>query len=186
MGLHSKAFTCFKNFGLHIIIVVDFLSLLGSGNFSDKIYYKELMASFCFVNIVGNLGSDPQLKSNTGAAGNGQVAEFSIAVNPTNSRQGDNMPATWYRVSFWNQRADAVMKLLKKGSTVYITGRLNVRDYTTSAGEKRYSLDVTGMDFQLVGSRQDNMGGNQVSDSGMSEPSNAYLGGSSDADDLPF
>ncbi len=144
------------------------------------------MASFCFVNVVGNLGSDPQLKSNTGSGGSGQVAEFSIAVNPSGGRQGDNMPATWYRVSFWGQRSEAVMKLLKKGSTVYVTGRLNVRDYTTSSGERRYSLDITGMDFQLVGGRQDNVSGNQGNESGMSEPSSAYLGGSSDADDLPF
>ena len=107
------------------------------------------MASFSKVSIIGKVGRDPELKS----VGNNnyQVAEFSVAVT---TKRGGNEKTDWYRISFWNKQAEVIQQYVKRGDSIYVEGRLNVREYTDKDGNARFSLDVEGREFTLLGRRQ--------------------------------
>lgn len=155
------------------------------------------MASYNKITIIGNLGRDPEVRS---ISADRKVADFSVAVTDAyTDKSGQRQEKTeWFRVSFWNQKADVVEKYLKKGSQVYVEGRLSVRTYTDKDGKDRYSLEVLGQDLTLLGSRpsDENTSNNYSPSSG--QHTNAYnapskqmappLPASDDAggDDLPF
>jgi single-strand DNA-binding protein len=105
------------------------------------------MASYCKITLVGNVGGDPITKNFDGGK---KLAEFSIAVN---DRVNKDEKPTWYRVSVWNNRADTILSYVKKGDTILVEGRLNVRNYLDNDGRERYSLEVTADDFLLLGRR---------------------------------
>lgn len=93
------------------------------------------MASVNKVILVGNLGADPVLKD----AGAAKVANLSIATT-WKSKSGEST-TEWHRVTAWNKDAENCAKFLRKGSSVYIEGRLQTRTYEKN-GEKRYSTDI--------------------------------------------
>lgn len=115
------------------------------------------MASFNKITLIGNLGRDPELRNVNAEM---RVAEFSIAVTERSRVNGQMQEKTeWFRVSFWNQKADVVMNYLRKGSPVYVEGRLSVRTYVDKDGKDRYSLEVQGSELTLIGSRENSEGG---------------------------
>ena len=122
------------------------------------------MASYNKITIIGNLGRDPEVRS---ISADRKVADFSVAVTDAyTDKTGQRQEKTeWFRVSFWNQKADVVEKYLKKGNPVYVEGRLSVRTYTDKDGKERYSLEVQGTELTLLGGRQDNEGGNNYGSS---------------------
>jgi len=167
------------------------------------------MASFNKITLIGYVAKDPDIRS---ISADKKVAEVSIPINDNyTDRSGQQIERTaWYRVSFWNQKAEVVEKYVKKGTQLHIEGRLTVRNYTDKEGKERYSLDVLASDFTLLGGRTDgengagNAGGySNNSNSGYNNSNNANNGGSyaprtttrevtpslpagDDADDLPF
>lgn len=100
------------------------------------------------VNIVGNIGSDPELRQTGGGL---DVLNFSVAVN---SKRRDEESTAWYRVAVFGSRAQTLSPLLSKGQSVYVCGRLEPREYTTRDGGKGVSLDLTASDVILVGGRE--------------------------------
>jgi single-strand DNA-binding protein len=106
--------------------------------------------SFAKITIEGNLGNDPETKYTPNGT---MLVEFSVAVN--NWRKRDD-PPKWYRVTAWRDDAERMDKLtaagsLRKGSSVYIYGDLDVRTYQGNNGDTRVSLDVTFIDFEYAG-----------------------------------
>lgn len=101
------------------------------------------MASLCKIQIIGNLGRDPELRYTP----NGRpVATFSVAVNQAtkNQQSGEWIEATdWFRVSVWGDRAERAAESLRKGSRVFVDGRFRTREYETNDGRKGMSLDVS-------------------------------------------
>jgi len=101
------------------------------------------MASLSKIQIIGNLGRDPELRYTP----NGRpVATFSVAVNQAtkNQQTGEWTEATdWFRVSVWGDRAERSAENLRKGSRVFVDGRFRTREYETNDGRKGMSLDVT-------------------------------------------
>ena len=101
------------------------------------------MASLSKIQIIGNLGRDPELRYTP----NGRpVATFSVAVNQAtkNQQTGEWVEATdWFRVSVWGDRAERSAENLRKGSRVFVDGRFRTREYETNDGRKGMSLDVT-------------------------------------------
>jgi single-strand DNA-binding protein len=101
------------------------------------------MASLSKIQIIGNLGRDPELRYTP----NGRpVATFSVAVNQAtkNQQTGEWIEATdWFRVSVWGDRAERSAENLRKGSRVFVDGRFRTREYETNDGRKGMSLDVT-------------------------------------------
>jgi single-strand DNA-binding protein len=142
--------------------------------------------SFAKVVIVGNLGRDPETRYTPSGALN---VQFTIAASGRR-RSGDQQEqenTTWFRVTAWDRLAERLVTMtergyLNKGRLLYVEGQLEARQYTDNSGQARQSLDVTMTDFQFVGSRQDNQGGQTSGDnqdSGFSGRQGGGYGGGS-------
>lgn len=112
------------------------------------------MASFAKIILVGNVGRDPETRQTQG----GSLAQFTMAVNENRSGNQEG-ETTWYRITFWGRQAETIMQHVKKGSQLYIEGRLSLRKYTNKDGIEVTSPEITGTDFQFVGSRTQDGGG---------------------------
>ena len=137
--------------------------------------------------LVGNLGSDPEVRSiPSGAA----VCEFRLATNETwMGKDGQKQDRTeWHRVVVWGKRAETCGKYLSKGRQVYLEGRIRTRSWEDKEGNKRYTTEIVANDVQFLGG-----GGGGRSDDGP-PPSgdsdfgfNGGGGGSAGPDDdIPF
>jgi single-strand DNA-binding protein len=110
--------------------------------------------SFNKINILGNLGRDPELRyTPQGTA----VCDFSIATSEKRRDSGGEQQdlTTWFRVTFWGKQAEIASQYLSKGKQVYVEGRLSQREWTDRDGNKRTSLEVNGTDLHFVGTRGD-------------------------------
>ncbi len=101
--------------------------------------------SFNKITMVGNLGKDPELRE---LASGRTVCNFNVAVSEPSDR---NQGATWFRVSVWGQRALVCADNLRKGSAVYVAGRLKSKLWEDSSGEKHVSLEVRASDVRFFG-----------------------------------
>lgn len=139
------------------------------------------MASVNKVILIGNLGADPELRyTPSGSA----VASFNLATTERwKGKDGQPQEQTeWHRIVLWNRQAEIAKEYLRKGSPVYIEGRLQTRNYEDKEGIKRYVTEIVGMRMQLLGSR-----GGQQGDSGTAPPpSPPQQDLDSEDDDLPF
>jgi single-strand DNA-binding protein len=121
------------------------------------------MASVNKVIIVGNLGRDPEIRyMPSGDA----IANIAVATSykSKDRNTGEQKELTeWHRISFFGRLAEIVGQYLKKGSSVYVEGRLQTRKYTDKDGVERYATDIIAENMQMLGGRQ-GMGG---SDAGM-------------------
>lgn len=113
------------------------------------------MASVNKVIIVGSCGKDPDLKfMPSGDA----IANVSVATNykSKDKNTGEQREQVeWHRVSFFGRLAEVVGQYLKKGSSVYIEGRLQTRKYTDKDGVEKYSTDIIAENMQMLGGKQD-------------------------------
>src|SRR5262245_30854449 len=100
--------------------------------------------SFNKITMVGNVGRDPEFRQLTDGA---RVCNFNVAVNETTR---DKTP-TWFRITVWGERAAICARSLKKGSAVYVAGRLKPRQWQDKSGEKRFSLEVKATDVRFFG-----------------------------------
>ena len=145
------------------------------------------MASVNKVIIVGNLGRDPETRySPDGAA----ITNAAIATSYQwkDKATGDKKEETeWHRVAFFGRLAEIAGEYLKKGSSVYIEGRLRTRKWQDKDGQDRYSTEVVAESMQMLGKREgmggssgggDYEGGGSSSGSGRS---NSGSGGGSSA-----
>jgi single-strand DNA-binding protein len=112
------------------------------------------MASVNKVIIVGNLGRDPE----TRYMPNGD-AVTNIAVATTESwkdkNSGEKKELTeWHRITFYRKLAEIAGQYLKKGSQVYVEGRLQTRKWTDKEGVERYTTEIIADTMQMLGSRQ--------------------------------
>src|SRR6266545_7323742 len=99
--------------------------------------------ALCKVMIIGNLGSDPEMRY---TPSNRAVTQFNVAVNQStkNQQTGEWVEETdWFRVSVWGDRAERMAETLRKGNKVFVEGRFKTREFEGKDGEKRTSLDVT-------------------------------------------
>ena len=142
------------------------------------------------VTIIGNLGSDPEMRYTP----NGQsVTQFSVATNRRyTAADGERREETeWFRVNTYGRLADVANQYLAKGQQVYVEGRLRSSAYVGRDGQPRASLDVHASDIQFIGSRRDSDGdyggGGDSYGGGRRAPAVSNGGGDyDDVDDLPF
>lgn len=140
------------------------------------------MAGVNKVILVGNLGKDPEVRHlDNGRA----VANFPIATSETyKNKQGERVTNTeWHNIVLWTPLAEIAEKFLKKGSQVYIEGKLTTRSWDDQDGNKRYTTEVVGRDLTLLGSRSD--GGSSDGGGNMAESPVSNIP-EDDTDDLPF
>ncbi|MCB0765609.1 MAG: single-stranded DNA-binding protein [Flavobacteriales bacterium] len=104
------------------------------------------------VHLIGNLGFDPEVRE---IAKGRKVARLSVATNDSyRNASGERVTDTqWHTVVAWGNTAEAVERLLRKGSPIALEGRLVHRSYETKEGVKRYITEVVLNDFQLLGTK---------------------------------
>jgi len=124
------------------------------------------MASVNKVIIVGNLGRDPEIRyMPSGDA----IANIAVATSykSKDKNTGEQKELTeWHRISFFGRLAEIVGQYLKKGSSVYVEGRLQTRKYTDKDGIERYATDIIAENMQMLGGRQGMGGGDSYGGGG--------------------
>jgi single-strand DNA-binding protein len=158
--------------------------------------------------LVGRLGRDPE----TRYTGGGQaVANFSIATDETyKDRNGERQKRTeWHKIVVWGKQAEIAQQYLKKGSLLFLEGRIQSREWQDKEGQKRTSFEIVATNFRMLGGRGDGAavgagagagsagGGARHADdfdSHAAPPDDAFTGGGSPApagpdisdEDIPF
>src|SRR5690349_12204183 len=102
--------------------------------------------------LVGRLGRDPE----TRYTGGGQaVANFSVATDESyKDRNGERQKRTeWHRITAWGKLAEICQQYLKKGTMVYIEGRIQSREWQDKEGQKRTSFDIVANTMKMLSSR---------------------------------
>ncbi len=145
--------------------------------------------------LIGNLGADPDVRYTASGAA---VSNINIATTETwrDKESGEQQEKTeWHRVVFFGRLAEIVAEYLRKGSQIYIEGRLQTRKWQDKEGNDRYTTDIVANEMQMLGGRGGGGGGgseyNQSSSparssgpaekSGTRESENDFVD-----DDIPF
>ncbi|HVO58332.1 MAG TPA: single-stranded DNA-binding protein [Dongiaceae bacterium] len=108
--------------------------------------------------LVGRLGRDPE----TRYTGGGQaVANFSVATDETyRDKAGERQKRTeWHKIVVWGKQAEIAQQYLKKGSLVFIEGRIQSREWQDKEGQKRTSFEIVANNFRMLGGRGDGAAG---------------------------
>ena len=148
------------------------------------------MASVNKVILVGNVGKDPEVRYLEGGTA---VANFPLATSETyKDKSGNRVETTeWHNVVAWRGLAEIIEKYVKKGSQLYIEGKLRTRSWNDKEGNKRYTTEIVADNLVLLGRKE-----NATTNAAPSNEMNAHSTGSSiqpppagemnPADDLPF
>jgi single-strand DNA-binding protein len=145
------------------------------------------MASVNKVIIVGNLGRDPEARyMPSGDA----IANIAVATTyqSKDKNTGEKKELTeWHRISFFGRLAEIVGQYLKKGSSIYVEGRLQTRKYTDKDGIERYATDIIAENMQMLGGKQADGEQRQAAPAPAERPSPRPAPNFSDMDDdIPF
>ena len=111
--------------------------------------------------LIGNVGQDPEIRY-TGDVNNGtKVATFRLATTERYRDRSGNLQehTEWHNVVVWRNTADVVEKYVKKGTQVYVEGRIRTRSWDDQTGNKRYTTEIMADTLQLLGKRTDNPAG---------------------------
>jgi len=103
--------------------------------------------------LIGNLGNDPEIRYTASGAA---VANVSIATAESwrDKETGEQQERTeWHRVVFFGRLAEIVGEYLRKGSQVYVEGRIQTRKWQDRDGNDRYTTEIVASDLQMLGSR---------------------------------
>ena len=137
--------------------------------------------------LIGNLGSDPEIKY---AASGTAIANFSVATaDSKKGRDGEWEDVTeWHRVVMFGRQAEVCKDYLKKGSKVYIEGRLQTSSWDDkTSGQKRYKTEIVGSIMLMLDSRGQDVQGQQPPQSKSFNRNQAPPSQDSpENDDLPF
>jgi single-strand DNA-binding protein len=108
--------------------------------------------------LVGNLGNDPETRYTQGGMA---VTKVSLATTTVRKdRDGNNQEKTeWHRVTFFGKLGEIAAEYLRKGSQVYVEGRITYSEHTGDDGQKRYYTDIIADEMQMLGGRGEGGGG---------------------------
>ena len=136
------------------------------------------MANFNFIKVMlgGRLTADAELKQTQNGI---SVTTFNIAVN----RKGADNKTDFFEVVAWRQTAEFICKYFKKGSSIFIVGSLQKRDWTDKNEQKRYTTEIIAEEVSFVDSKSDSSSSDQPAFAPASEPKFEEV---TDGDDLPF
>lgn len=143
------------------------------------------MAGVNKVILVGHLGKDPEIMTFDNGV---KKASFSLATTESyKNKEGQRVDQTeWHNIVLWRGLAEIAETYLKKGSLIYLEGRIRTRQWEDQTGNKRYSTDIEGLDFKMLSSKpKDEQAGSyapQPTSNTVSEPAPIP----EPEDDLPF
>lgn len=144
------------------------------------------MASLNRVMLIGNLGRDPEMRYLPDGSA---VCNFSIATSETwkDKNSGQKQEKTeWHNVVIYRKLAEISGQYLKKGSTVYIEGKLQTRKWQDKAtGTDRYSTEIIADEMKMLGGKQDQQGGGAAPQIPADKPKQDSFDGGFE-DDIPF
>jgi len=126
--------------------------------------------------LVGCLGRDPE----TRYTGGGQaVANFSVATDESyKDKNGERQKRTeWHKIVVWGKQAEIAQQYLKKGSLIFIEGRIQSREWQDKEGQKRTSFEIVASNFRMLGGRAE---GAAAAGAGFSGGAGARAGGGDD------
>ena len=105
--------------------------------------------------IIGNLGADPEIRH---TAGGSAVANFTVATSETwkDKNTGEKQESTeWHRVVAFSRLAEIIEQYLRKGSKVYIEGKLQTRKWQDREGNDRWTTEIVARELQMLDSKGD-------------------------------
>lgn len=108
------------------------------------------MASLNEIQIMGNVGQDPEIRD----AGSNKVASFSVAVT---EKYNDKETTEWFNVVCWNKQAETAVKYFKKGTSLYIKGKIQTRSWEKD-GVKQYKTELLMSGFRFIGGKKQEEG----------------------------
>lgn len=134
------------------------------------------MASVNKVILIGNLGADPETRY---LPSGDAVTNIRIATTEKwRDKGGEQQEHTeWHRIAFFGKLAEIAGEYLKKGSPVYVEGRIRTRKWQDKEGQDKYSTEIVAQGMQLLGSRGGGAGAS-AGDSAGREPATAGAGAS--------
>jgi len=134
------------------------------------------MASLNKCMLIGKLGKDVDVKFTASGVA---VANFSLATSEKfKNKAGETEERTeWHNIQMWSKLAEICGEYLKKGSSVYIEGRIQTRKWQDKDGNDRYTTEIVGERMQMLG------GKSQSSSAPAGEPAHQSV---ADEDDIPF
>lgn len=140
------------------------------------------MGSLNKVMLIGNLGDDPKLRE---LEGGGKVCNFTVATNERfKDRSGEMQEKVeWHRCVAWNKTADVIDGYLRKGSPVFIEGKLQTRKYDKD-GQTHYATEVYVLNVQFLAKKPD--GGESTHRERPAETRTDYGSPLGADDDIPF
>lgn len=150
------------------------------------------MAGINKVILVGNLGKDPEVRA---ISTDRKVANFSLATTESyKNKSGERVDQTeWHNVVFYGPIADVIERYLRKGSQIYVEGKIRTRSYDDKDGVKKYITEIIGDTMTMLGTKgsSDSAGSSSGSSSSSSaapamESAGSFEPQTSGADDLPF
>jgi len=190
---------CFRS-----LPIVRFLPIVDDFTFCSSRVIVGILTGGVFMSVnkvilVGRLGRDPE----TRYTGGGQaVANFSVATDETyKDKNGERQKRTeWHKIVVWGKQAEIAQQYLKKGSLIFIEGRIQSREWQDKEGQKRTSFEIVANNFRMLGGRGDGggsgggggaTGGGRATEefdqAGPSEEAGAAHGGPEISDDdIPF
>lgn len=137
--------------------------------------------------LVGHVGNDPEVRHLEGGT---PVANFRLATSETyNNRNGERVTQTeWHSIVVWRGLAEVVEKYVKKGSQLYIEGRIRTRAWEDREGNKRYTTEIVCDNLQMLGKRNDSPGEQNYESNAQptQSPSSEAPTTPEPDDDLPF
>ncbi len=136
--------------------------------------------------LVGNLGQDPEIKyMPSGQA----VCNITIATTESwnDKTSGEKVEKTeWHRIVFFRRLAEIAGEYLRKGSQVYVEGRLQTRKWQDQSGNDRYTTEIVANEMQMLGGKGGGVATMPESSPSSSQPEPATAGAEDFDDDIPF
>ena len=113
------------------------------------------MASLNRSLLIGNVGNDPEIRTINNEQG--KVASFRLATTERyKDRNGDVKENTeWHQIVAWGKMADIVEKMVKKGSQLYVEGKITTRKWTDKDGNDRFTTEIRAEGIQLLGKKEE-------------------------------
>ena len=143
------------------------------------------MAGVNKVIVVGRLGSDPDTRyMPSGSA----VTNVSVATSESwkDKESGEKQEKTeWHRVVFFNRLAEIASEYLKKGSQIYVEGRLQTRKWEDKEGKERWTTEIVANQMQMLGERLSSGSSSSNQSSSKNTNNNEFANDDFD-DDIPF
>jgi len=130
--------------------------------------------------LVGNVGQDPEVKYTPSGV---PVARVSLATNERFKGNNDQWQdrTEWHNIVAWQRLAEIVGEYVRKGTKLYVEGKIQTRAWEDKEGVKRYTTEIVASNMQML----DSKGQGREQDSGLNEPMPPFAEGAAE-EDVPF